>query len=108
MGAFIDSLKHAFAVEPELPAKTTGLPAALERIAGAIVDRGLETPAIILLQAVVPLSFLGSQAMFACWPLVKLASIEADYREVAAALEDRRTLGRLASRIEELSTAGAP
>ena len=52
--------------------------------------------------------FLGSQALHAFWPFVKLASIEGDYREVARALEDRRTIRRLATRIEELAVSREP
>ncbi|MBW2276690.1 MAG: hypothetical protein JRF63_04305 [Deltaproteobacteria bacterium] len=103
MGAILDELRHAFAVEPETRITGGELPASLERIAEAVVSRGMETPAIVFLEAATPLSFLGSQAMFALWPFVKLASIEADYREVARALEDRRSLRMLATRIEELA-----
>jgi len=106
MGAILDELKHAFAVEPETPLAAGELPASLERVANAVVARGMETPAIVFLEAAVPLSFLGSQAMLALWPFVKLASIEADYREVAEALEDRRALRMLAARIEELAASG--
>lgn len=105
MGALLDQLRHAFAIEPETPIATGLLPDALERLARAVVARGMETPAIVFLESVVPLSFLGSQAMLALLPFVKLASIDADYREVARALEDRRSLRLLASRIEELASA---
>jgi len=105
MGAILDELRHAFAIEPENRLVEGELPSSLERIARTVVDRGMETPAIVFLEAATPLSFLGSQAMFALWPFVKLASIEADYREVAGALEDRRALRLLAARIEELAAA---
>ena len=103
MGAILDELRHAFAVEPETPVSGGELPPSLERIARAVVSRGMETPAIVFLEAATPLSFLGSQAMFAFWPFVKLASIDADYHEVARSLEDRRALRMLAARIEELT-----
>lgn len=78
----------------------------LETIARKVVERGMETPAMILLESMVPLSFLGSQAMFAAWPLVKMAADGADYGEVARALEDRATMRLMADRIEELANAG--
>jgi hypothetical protein len=106
MGAILSTLRHAFSVEPETRLAADQLPPSLERIANAVVERGMETPAIVLLESLVPLSFLGSQAMFACWPLVKLAAIGEDYREVAEALEDRRALRLLALRIEELAAGG--
>jgi hypothetical protein len=107
MSAFMEQLRHAFAVEPETRLRAGALPDPLERLARAVVDRGLETPAIVCLEALVPLSFLGRQAMLALWPFVKLAAIEADYRQVAEAFEDRRALRLLADRIEELAVSPA-
>ncbi|MFO8073971.1 MAG: hypothetical protein R6V85_19080 [Polyangia bacterium] len=98
-----EALKHAFAVDPE-PAASGELPASLERLAGAVVARRMEVPAITLLESVAPLGFLGSQIVHALRPLVRLAGLPADeWREVAEQLEDRRTLRRLADRIEELA-----
>jgi hypothetical protein len=106
MSTFMKRLKHAFAVEADYDVSSRGLPSGLEKIAREVVDRGMETPAIILLESMVPLSFLGSQALFAAWPLVKMAADGSDYREVARALEDRRTLRLMADRIEELAASG--
>jgi hypothetical protein len=106
MTGFKDKLTHAFGIEPEYDVEHRGLPEVLERLAREVVSRGMETPAIIVLEAVVPLCFLGSQAMIAAWPLVSLASSSSDYREVADALEDRRTVRAMARRIEELAASG--
>ena len=51
MGAILDELRHAFAVEPETPVSGGELPPSLERIARAVVSRGMETPAIVFLEA---------------------------------------------------------
>jgi phosphoribosyl-ATP pyrophosphohydrolase len=106
MGKMIEQFKHAFAIGPE-PGRADEvreLPKILERIARGVVDRGMETPAVIALESVIPLNFLGSQVMYAVWPLVKMVADGVDYQDVAAALEDRETLRGLVMRIEELST----
>jgi len=107
MKAFLDKLRHAFAVGPDPAIRQRDLPAVLERLAREVVARRLETPAIIFLEGIRPLNFMASQTLFAAWPLVQLAGGWASYREVAECLEDRETLHRLALRIEELSVSGA-
>jgi hypothetical protein len=105
MGKALEALKHAFAVGPD-PAASEELPAPLERLAGAVVARRMEVPAIALLESVAPLGFLGSQIVHAARPLARLAGLPADdWREVAEQLEDRRTLRRLADRMEELAVS---
>ena len=105
MGKIIEQFKHAFAIGPQPgPAgEVRELPEFLERIAAGVVDRGLETPAVIALESVIPLNFLGSQVMYAVWPLVKMVADGVDFQEVATALEDRETLRELVMRIEELA-----
>jgi len=105
MSTFVETLKHAFAVRrTEAPA---ALPAALERFARGVVERRMETPAIIFLESVVPLSFLGSQAMCAASPVARMLGAPGDFEEIAEALEDRGTVRRLALRIEELAASAA-
>ena len=72
MSIFVEKLKHAFSVKPDYDVREKGLPEGLERIAREVVERGMETPAIILLESAVPLSFLGSQAVVAAWPLARM------------------------------------
>jgi hypothetical protein len=104
MSTFVETLRHAFAMRrPE----EAVLPAALERLARAAVERRMETPAIILVESIVPVAFLGSQAMAAVAPLAKLLGFGDDCEEIALALEDRRTVRLLADRIEELAAAAA-
>ena len=100
----IRGVKHAFAVSPqdEADGEHSDLPAALERLAQLVVDRGLEAPALIFLETVRPLNFLGAQAGQAFMPLIRMLGVEG-LDEAIAALEDRRTLRRLIDRIEELA-----
>ena len=102
MGRIIAELKHAFAVGPD-PSGEPPLPEALERLAVAVVARGMETPAIVFLDSLTPLSFLASQTMHALWPLVRTVARTEDFPAIAEALEDRRTVRVLVDRIEELA-----
>ena len=104
MSTFVQTLRHAFAMRP---AGEPVLPPALERLAQAAVERRLETPAIILVESCTPVAFLGSQALAAAAPLVKMLGFGDDCAEIALALEDRRTVRLLADRIEELAAAAA-
>lgn len=103
MPTLADTLRSAFSLRRAAP---PALPPALERLARAAVERGLETPALILVGSVAPVSFLGSQAAAALVPLARMAGVGDALPEIAAALEDRRTLAALADRIEELAAGG--
>jgi hypothetical protein len=106
MGGFRDALAHAFAVTPEPRERAQKLTPALERAARAVVARGLETPAVLALESLAPLGFLGGQAMLAIWPLVQAVVPGDEWREVATRLEDREALARFARRIEDLARDG--
>jgi len=102
MKAFFKELRHAFAVEP-VAGEEMPLPAALERFAEETVQRGMETPAILLLETGRPLSFLASQVMFAVSPLMRMVTKGGTLNDVAEAMTDRRTVEHLISRIETLA-----
>jgi hypothetical protein len=104
MTTLIETLRHAFASRRSGPPV---LPASLERLAREAVERRMETPAIIVLESAVPVAFLGGQVLAAVAPLVKLLGFDGDVDEIAAALEDRRTVRLLADRIEELAASAA-
>ena len=102
MRSFLKELKHAFAVDP-IPGGEVPLPASLERFAEGVVERNLETPAILLLETARPLSFLSSQLVFAASPLMQALVDGKTLHALGTALEDRRMVGRLIERIENLS-----
>jgi len=104
MGRFMDQLKHAFALKSAKDDACVALPESLDRLARAVVERGMEMPAIAILESMRPLNFLASQTMHAAWPLVCMVGLKDDYRAIANALEDRETLHRMAARIEALSS----
>ncbi len=105
MDAFLRKLRHAFAVGADPSVAKTELPPVLERLATEVVERGMETPVTVLLDAIRPVSFLGGQAMHAVWPLVNMAGKFDDYQVIAEALEDRQTIELLLAKIDSLAQA---
>ena len=103
MGVFLEKLKHAFAVGPDPAGEPRALPPLLEQLAGEIVDRGLETPAEVVLDAIRPASFLAGQAMHALLPFINMTGKGEDYQVIAEALEDRQMVELLLLRIESLA-----
>ena len=94
------ALAHAFAVETGPALLSQEDEALLDRIAAAIVRRGLASPAVLFLEAFAPLNFLGSQALHAIAPLLELAGGAADAERLAAVLERREAVEWLRARIE--------
>ena len=98
-------IRHAFAVEPEGQPLSPEDLALLERVAAAVVERGMATPAVLFLESVGPMNFLGSQALHFFTPLLEVVFPQRDVERVAFLLERRDTLSRLVAMIE--SGAGA-
>jgi len=74
--------------------------ALLGEIALLVRRRGLETPAVLWLESLRPLSFLGAQAMHFLAPFVQ-AFVPADrFRRLAIVLEERGNMERLVRLIE--------
>ena len=101
--SFKEKWKHAFALAPEEAPGADGLPAVLERFAQGVVTRRLEMPAILFLEMVRPLNFLGSQLVFASALIAGLFTSEREIKDVAKALEHRDSIASLIERIEQLS-----
>ena len=96
-------VRHAFAVESEgLPLSVEDV-ALLERVADAVVKRGMTTPATIFLESMGPMNFLGSQALHFLTPILEVVFPTRDLERVARLLERRDTLSRLAAIIESRS-----
>jgi len=72
----------------------------IERLAKQISRRRLTVPAILLLQVTRPLSFIASQGLLLCQPLLSFvydATRVADYAELLA---DRASIDRLVAQLE--------
>ena len=74
--------------------------ALLDRVAEAVVRHRMTVPAILLLESVKPLSFLGSQSLYFFEPMVRAFFSVPDYDRVAALLERRESVEWLLVRIE--------
>jgi len=74
----------------------------IDGLARTIVSRGLEVPAIMLLEVTRPISFLASQlAVVALGPLLWLFELEGS--KYAAVFMKRGNVGRIIDRIEALA-----
>ena len=103
MMSFREKWKHAFALAPESMPDGGALPDILETFAQTVVRRKMETPAILFLEMVRPLNFLGSQLVFAAVPIAGVFTSAEELQQVANALAHRGAIGRVVSRIEQLS-----
>lgn len=98
-------LRHAFAVTPEGQALSPEDGALLERVADAVIRRGMAAPAMVLLESMGPMNFLGSQALHFFTPLLDVVFPQRDIERVALLLERRDTLSRLAAIIDRRADA---
>jgi hypothetical protein len=78
--------------------------ALIEKLARSVVSRRLTTPAILFLESVKPLSFVGNQVLLALDPIIKIFVTIENYGKVAALLEDRENIETLILKIEELES----
>ena len=74
--------------------------ALFDRLARWIVERRMETPALLFLESARPLSFVGAQAMHFFQPLASVLFAGPDYERLARLLEDRANLSLLLATIE--------
>lgn len=102
------ALAHAFAVDQAPEDLAPDDLALLDRIASGIARRGLAAPAVLFLETLAPLNFLGSQALHAVAPLLELAGNVPDVERLATILERREAVAILQERIEATAAAGAP
>ena len=96
-------LSHAFSTRSEAEAFTIEDLALLQRIADAVVQRRMAAPAVVFLESLGPMNFLGSQALHFFAPIIELAFSAQEVSQVAALLERRDTTVRLIALIEAAS-----
>jgi hypothetical protein len=107
LSGFRSKLRGAFATAPAEPLTSADL-ALLERAADAVVQRGMATPAVLFLESVGPMNFLGSQALHFLTPILDVVFPQRDVERVACLLERRDTLARLAALIEARAQGPRP
>ena len=95
----IDGLKHAFATDGvTLDDCDTDL---IRKLADFVVKRNMSMPAIMFLESVRPLNFLGSQAMVFFKPIISRFFTKVEYDKLATLLEKREVIDRLIKEIEQ-------
>ena len=101
-------LTHAFSTKAETDVFTPEDLELLERVADAVVKRGMTAPATVFLESLGPMNFLGSQALYFLAPIVEWAFIAKEVEQVAQLLERRDTISRLITIIDTKSAPQAP
>ena len=94
---------HAFSAKSEAEVFTLEDLALLERVAEAVVKRGMAAPATVFLESLGPMNFLGSQALHFLTPILEFAVNVKELEQVARLLERRVTISRLIALIEAKS-----
>jgi hypothetical protein len=79
----------------------------IESLAQKVQGWGLVAPAIFLLEAHKPLSFLGSQLLLLTQPILRFFVADVLVDDTAALLEEPRNVERLILRLEELAQTGS-
>ena len=74
--------------------------AVLEKLARKTVDKGMTVPAILFLESIKPLNFIGSQVLVFFEPIVQTVFNFKDYDAFRCALEKRESIEILITRIE--------
>ncbi len=101
-------LSHAFSTKSGAEVLTIDDLALLERVADAVVKRGMTAPAMVFLESLGPMNFLGSQALYFLTPIVEWAFNAKEVEQVARLLERRDTISRLIALIDTKSAPQAP
>lgn len=71
------------------------------KIAKKIVERDLTVPAVMFLESIKPVSFLGSQMLVFANPVISLIVQTGEYYRFVRMIEDRDNIEKLAVAIEE-------
>ncbi|MDF1543869.1 MAG: hypothetical protein P1R58_02060 [bacterium] len=73
----------------------------VEKVARKVVEKGMTVPAILFLESVKPLNFIGAQALVFFEPIVQTLFNFNDYNTFQTALEKRESIEVLLLKIEE-------
>lgn len=101
-------LRDMFSMGPKGPAEERKLTPRQEeiltKIAQKVVHWKMSVPAILFLESVKPLNYIGSQMMAFFEPMFQAVFSWKDYDEFRSMMEDRGTIEKLLQRIEKLDT----
>ncbi len=97
MSFFRGGTEYPAPEKPTLPAEED---AVLDKVAHKVVEKQMAVPAIVFLESVKPLNFIGSQAMVFFEPIVQALFNFKDYDTFRQALEKRQSIEILLQKIE--------
>jgi hypothetical protein len=100
-----EAMKVAFAVESTDEGLSSEDQALLDKVAATVVARRMASPAMLFLESIGPMNFLGSQALHALTPILNLACHAREIERAAYLLERRDAIPRLLALIEAKSAA---
>jgi hypothetical protein len=96
-------LKNAFALDAEpLAIPNAEDQAIIDRLAQAIVSRGLTAPALLLLECARPLNYVSGQFMRLIAPFAELLFDQQQYARLASFLERRGSIEYICRRVEAI------
>jgi hypothetical protein len=87
-------------VPPDKPVLTAEEDAVLDRVAAKVVEWKMTVPAILFLESVKPLNYIGAQTMVFFEPIVQGIFSIGDYDTYRTALEKRESIELLLQKIE--------
>ncbi len=97
-------LRHAFAIQTVTQPLQADDVRLMERIAEAVIKRGMAAPATVFLESLGPMNFLGSQALHVLAPILDCAFNAKEVEQVARLLERRDSVSKLIAVIEAKSS----
>ena len=98
---------RAFAVASPQPILTPEESALLEKIARLVVHRRLESPAVLFLESLGPLNFLGGQIVHGLRPFLEVVCEPSELERLAVILERRDSIDRLIRLIQHQAASSA-
>jgi len=98
--------KNAFAItKPGSTPLTPRQDEILDRIAAKVVEWKMSVPAVLFLESMKPLNYIGSQVLVFFSPIANSLFTVKDYDEFVALMEERGNVERLLNRIEDKEAA---
>jgi len=98
MSIFRSNLEHPEGDKPSIPEEED---AVLEKVAKKVVEWRMAVPAIVALESMKPLNYIGAQAMVFFEPIVQTIFNIRDYNTFRVALERRENMENLLQKIEK-------
>ena len=101
MSFFKGSMQFPESEKPSLPDEELEV---LEKVSSKVVERRMAVPAIMFLESVKPLNYIGSQTMVFFEPIIQTVFNFRDYNTLRSALEKRHSIEILIQKIESLDS----